>query len=153
WTSANSIRLELESMRLREFSRGGDGLPTLIIAPFALHGAVLADLAPGHSIIERLLAEKVSPLLLLECKTAQPHMQFFSIDTYVADLNVIIDDLGGCVNCVGLCQGGWLSLIYAARFPGKVNSLVLAGSPIDVDASPSYFVHTARQTDQRVFEQ
>jgi len=47
-------------------------------------------------------------------------MRFFSIDTYVADLNVAVDELGGTVNLVGLCQGGWLSLIYAARFPAKV---------------------------------
>jgi poly(3-hydroxyalkanoate) synthetase len=35
---------------------------------------------------------------------------------------------------VGLCQGGWLSSMVAARFPDKVNSLVLAGAPIDTDA-------------------
>ena len=30
---------------------------------------------------------------------------------------VAIDDLGGEVHLVGLCQGGWLSAMLAARFP------------------------------------
>ena len=30
-----------------------------MVAPFALHGPVLADLAPGHSLVERHLAEKI----------------------------------------------------------------------------------------------
>jgi pimeloyl-ACP methyl ester carboxylesterase len=47
---------------------------------------------------------------------------------------VTIDDLGGRVNLIGLCQGGWVAAMIAARFPQKVNSLVLAGSPIDADA-------------------
>ena len=47
---------------------------------------------------------------------------------------VAIDDLGGRVNLVGLCQGGWVSAMVAARFPEKVNALVLAGAPIDTDA-------------------
>jgi len=38
------------------------------------------------------------------------------------------------VNLVGLCQGGWMSAMCAARFPRKVASLVLAGAPIDTDA-------------------
>ena len=150
----NSIRLELASMRVREFSSAQTSKPaTLILAPFALHGATIADFAPGHSIVETLQHAGVSPLLLVECKSATPSMRFFSIDTYLAELNVVIDALGGTVNLVGLCQGGWLSLIYAAQFPAKVNSLVLAGSPIDLDAAPSRLVQAARTADLNTVEQ
>jgi len=38
------------------------------------------------------------------------------------------------VNLVGLCQGGWMSAMFAARYPAKVATLVLAGSPIDTQA-------------------
>jgi pimeloyl-ACP methyl ester carboxylesterase len=44
-----------------------------------------------------------------------------------------VDDIGPPVDLIGLCQGGWLSLVYAARFPGKVRRLVLAGAPIGRD--------------------
>jgi pimeloyl-ACP methyl ester carboxylesterase len=61
-------------------------------------------------------------------------MKDLEIDQYLAEINVCGDDLGGRVNLVGLCQGGWMSAMYAARFPGKVACLVLAGSPIDTNA-------------------
>ena len=50
---------------------------------------------------------------------------------------MLVYQLGGSVNLVGLCQGGWLSLLYAARFPAKVQKLVLAGAPIDIAAGQS----------------
>ena len=53
-------------------------------------------------------------------------MKDLEIDEYLAEINVCVDDLGGRVNLVGLCQGGWMSAMYAARFPRKVASLVLA---------------------------
>ena len=43
-----------------------------------------------------------------------------TIDTQLAALNVAVDDTGPPVDLIGLCQGGWLSLVYAARFPTKV---------------------------------
>lgn len=61
-------------------------------------------------------------------------MRDFDIDKYLAEINVAVDELGGRVMLVGLCQGGWMSAMYAARFPEKVAGLVLAGSPIDTDA-------------------
>ena len=64
-------------------------------------------------------------------------MRGYGIDAYLGDLNVAIDDLGGRASLVGLCQGGWLAAAYAARFPGKVARLVLAGAPIDPGAAKS----------------
>src|SRR5664279_910500 len=61
-------------------------------------------------------------------------MKDLEVDNYLEEVIVAIDDLGGRVNLVGLCQGGWVSAMVAARFPDKVNSLVLAGAPIDTDA-------------------
>lgn len=58
----------------------------------------------------------------------------YDIDKYLAEINVVVDDLGGRAALVGLCQGGWMSALFAARFPEKVSALVLAGSPIDTHA-------------------
>jgi poly(3-hydroxyalkanoate) synthetase len=38
------------------------------------------------------------------------------------------------VNLIGVCQGGWLATIYAALHPERVNTLTLAGAPIDFHA-------------------
>src|SRR6185312_13238295 len=63
--------------------------------------------------------------------------RYFTIDNYLADLNVAVDELGTPVDLIGLCQGGWLALVYAARFPKKVRRLVLVGAPIDIAAAES----------------
>jgi polyhydroxyalkanoate depolymerase len=129
----NRMRLDLRTMALRDY---GDpsGFPTLVDAPHAGHTAVIADYHKGQSLIETLLANGIAHVALTDWKPATEDMKDFDIDTYLAELIIAIDDLGGRVNLVGLCQGGWLSAMAAARFPKKVNSLVLAGAPIDTDA-------------------
>jgi poly(3-hydroxyalkanoate) synthetase len=119
-------------MRLRDFSIGTKDAPTLICAPFALHGANIADFAHQHSLVEALLAAGIGRLFLTEWRSATAEMRFFSINTYLADLNVAVDHMGGKVDMIGICQGGWMALIYAARFPQKVRKLVIAGAPVDL---------------------
>ena len=73
-------------------------------------------------------------MALTDWKSATDDMKDFDIDNYLADMVVVIDDLGGRVNLVGLCESSWLLTMIAARFPDKVHSLVLGGAPIDTDA-------------------
>ena len=95
---------------------------------------MIADYHKGQSLVETLLESGNPHVVLTDWKSATPDMKDLEIDNYLADVVVAIDDLGGRVNMVGLCQGGWVSAMIAARFPEKINSLVLAGSPIDTDA-------------------
>jgi polyhydroxyalkanoate depolymerase len=129
----NRIRLDLRTMLLREYGAPGK-IPTLVDAPYAGHTAVIADYHKGQSLIETLLANNVGHVALTDWKSATEDMKDLEIDNYLAEMIVAIDDLGGRVNLVGLCQGGWTAAMVAARFPEKVNSLVLAGAPIDTDA-------------------
>jgi poly(3-hydroxyalkanoate) synthetase len=137
WATPNTIALELKTMRLRDFSTAASGVPTLVCAPFALHRALVADLAPGHSLVAALREAGLRRLFVTDWRSATPEMRFLRIDDYLAELNVAVDRLGGSVDLVGLCQGGWLSLLYAARFPAKVRKLVLTGAPIDIAAGRS----------------
>jgi len=137
WASPNTIGLELGTMRLRNFSTRNDGRATLICAPYALHGSTIADFATGHSVVERLGQCGMSRIFVTEWKSATPDMRYFTIDNYLADLNVAVDEIGPPVDLIGLCQGGWLALVYAARFPNKVRRLVLVGAPIDIAAAKS----------------
>ena len=131
--TANIVRLDLRTMKLRDYGKSG-GIPTLVDAPYAGHTAMIADYHKGQSLVETLLANGVGHVALTDWKSATDDMKDFEIDNYLAEIVVAIDDLGGRINLVGLCQGGWMAAMVAARFPGKVNSLVLAGSPIDTDA-------------------
>lgn len=152
WSTQNAIACELPSMRLRDFSRGAAGQPALICAPFALHGATVADLAPGHSVVEALRRSGVARLFVTDWRTATRSMRYFSIDSYLADLNVAVDDIGAPVDLIGLCQGGWMALVYAARFPHKVRRLVMVGAPVDVRAAESGLSRTAARTPLPIFE-
>ena len=129
----NRIRLDLRTMFLRDYGDPGR-FPTVVDAPYAGHTAMIADYHKGQSLIETLLANGVGHVALTDWKSATEDMKDFDIDNYLAELVVAIDDLGGRVNLIGLCQGGWLCAMAAARFPDKVNSLVLAGAPLDMDA-------------------
>ena len=153
WTTPNRIALELPTMRLRDFSAGGKDMATLVCAPFALHDATLTDFAPDHSLVAALRAAGLRNVFVTDWRSASPDMRFLSIDSYLADLNVAVDELGGRANLVGLCQGGWLALAYAARYPSKVRRLVLAGAPVDIKAGESELSKVAHRVPMSVFRQ
>jgi polyhydroxyalkanoate depolymerase len=141
----NQMRLDLRTMVLRDYGKPG-GIPTLIDAPHAGHSAMIADYHKGQSLVEALLANGIGHVALTDWKSATEDMKDFEIDNYLAEVVVAIDDLGGRVNLVGLCQGGWVAAMVAARFPDKVNSLVLAGAPIDTDAGNGPIKHMAHES-------
>ncbi|MBB4198259.1 poly(3-hydroxyalkanoate) synthetase [Rhodoblastus sphagnicola] len=148
----NLLRLDLRSMALRDYGKPG-GIPTLIDAPHAGHTAMIADYAKGQSLVQTLLDNGLAHVALTDWKTATPDMKDLEIDNYLADLVVAIDDLGGRVNLVGLCQGGWMAAMIAARFPDKVNALVLAGAPIDTDAGDGPIKRLAHETPLSTYQE
>jgi len=151
WTTPNKVALELCTMRLRDFSRAKRGQPLLICGPYALHSTLIADFAAGHSIIERLQQSAIDRIFLTDWRSASPDMRYLSIDQYLADLNVAVDEIGAPIDLIGLCQGGWLSLVYAARFPEKVRRLVLAGAPVNASVD-SGLVRLVGSAPQAAFE-
>jgi poly(3-hydroxybutyrate) depolymerase len=154
WKAPRSARsaLELHTVRLRDFTTVKSGVPTLLCTPLALHGAAVADLAAGHSLVAALRGAGIERLFMADWRSASADMRFLGIDDYLSDLNVVVDHLGGLVDLVGLCQGGWLSLLYAGRFPAKVRKLVMAGSPVDIAARQSELSAVAAATPLTMFQ-
>ena len=148
----NQARLDLRTMVLRDYGKP-DGIPTLIDAPHAGHTAMIADYDKGQSLVETLLENGIGHVALTDWKSATEDMKDLEIDNYLAELIVAIDDLGGRVNLVGLCQGGWVSAMIAARFTDKVNSLVLAGAPIDTDAGDGPIKRMAHESQMSFYEE
>ena len=147
WATPNRIDLELNTMRLRDFSAqrsDASSTPVLIDPPYAGHGSAIADYAKGQSLVETLRAAGHDRTFVMDWKSATTEMKDYDIDTYLAEINVVVDDLRTPVHLVGLCKGGWMSAMYASRFPGKVRSLVLAGAPIDTDAGNGPIKQMAR---------
>ena len=154
WTNDNEIVLELGAVRLRRFSAGSKRgrRPILVCAPFALHDARLVDVCEGHSLIT-VLRSGGAPLYVVEWLSAKPAQAFRGIDDHLADLNVLVDEIGGVCDFIGLCQGGWLSLVYAARFPAKAGKLVLAAAPVDIDVADSNLSSLARSMPLESFKE
>lgn len=152
WTTPHAIALELPTMQLRDFSGQEAGTPLVICAPFALHGSTIADFAPHHSLVAALRQAGHKRVSVTDWRSATPEMSEFTIDTYLADLNVAIDEMGAPVNLIGLCQGGWMSLVYAARFPHKVRRLVIAGAPVDIAAGCSALSRAAAMLPLSIFQ-
>ena len=116
FATLDRILLDLQTMelRVRAADIGRRGVPVLIVAPFALHDAAIADFAPGFSLAAVL--EAAGPVALTRWRPATSDMRLLTIDSYLAELNVAVDELGGHVALAGLCQGGWLAAVFAARF-------------------------------------
>jgi poly(3-hydroxybutyrate) depolymerase len=148
----SKIALELHTVRLRDFTVVESGVPALLCTPLSLHRPSLADLAAGHSLVAALRGAGIDRLFMTDWRSASADMGFLGIDDYLADLNVLVDSVGGRVDLIGLCQGGWLSLVYAGRFPAKVRKLVMAGAPIDIAAGQSRLSEIAEATPMIMFQ-
>jgi len=141
------VRLDLATMFLLESRRPAPAArPVVIVGPYAVHDAAIADFAEGHSLAEALAREGAGSLALTFWKSATAEMRDYGIDAYLSDLNVAVDDLGGRVSLVGICQGGWLAAAYAARFPRKVAKLVAAAAPLDPGAAESHITRSLAAT-------
>jgi poly(3-hydroxyalkanoate) synthetase len=152
WAGPSRVVADLHTLRLRAFGPDENAVPTLVLAPYAGHTSVIADFAPGRSLVQTLMANGVRNVHVTDWKSATATMKDYDIDNYLADLAVCMNDLGGRAHLVGLCQGGWLAAMYAARFPAQAASLVLAGAPIDTDAGGSAIAALARRAPMAFFE-
>ena len=137
WHSRNEVVLASPFALLRDFSVGDDDVvPTLLFPPLAGHASCIID-KKGQSQIQLCLNTGLTRLYSfdwLSCtKAAKDTTETDRLDfiTRAADL---IAGPEGKVNIVGNCQGGWEATLWAAMHPERVNTLIVAGAPIDTSA-------------------
>lgn len=154
WASPNKALYSLHTFTLRDFSAksASHEIPVLILPPYAGHSSYIADFHKKQSLVETLLAHGVKRIFATEWHSATQEMKDYDIDNYLAELHVAASDLGGRVHLIGLCQGGWMTSMYAARYPENVASLVLAGSPIDTHAGAGSIKDYANKLPMKFFE-
>jgi poly(3-hydroxyalkanoate) synthetase len=136
WATPHEVVFESPIARLRDFSSSGRRhvVPTLVLPPQAGHGSCIVDFSPAQSQMRTILGAGLVRALSLDWIGATPDTASASIEEYLDVVDRAIDHCGGRANLVGDCQGGWLATIYAALHPERVNTLTLAGSPIDFHA-------------------
>jgi poly(3-hydroxyalkanoate) synthetase len=142
WSSPNRIVLEAPVARLRDFSTRSrkQVVPTLVLPPQAGHDSCIVDYSPTQSQIRTILDAGLTRAYSLDWIGATDDTKDATIDDYLDVIDRSIDHLGGTVNLVGDCQGGWLATIYAALEPERVNTLTIAGAPIDFHAGDPVIV-------------
>jgi len=136
WASRNEIVFEAPVARLRDFStvRRSRLLPTLVLPPQAGHDSCIVDYSPQQSQMRTILAAGLKRAYALDWIGATATTKDASIADYLDAIERAIDHIGDRVNLIGDCQGGWLATIFAALHPERVNTLTIAGAPIDFHA-------------------
>jgi poly(3-hydroxyalkanoate) synthetase len=136
WSSPHEIVLEEPLARLRDFSssRRQDVVPTLVLPPQAGHDSCIVDFSSEQTQMGAIVAAGLERALSLDWVGATRETADASVDDYLEVVDRAVAHCGGRVNLIGDCQGGWLATIYAALHPERVNTLTLAGAPIDFHA-------------------
>jgi poly(3-hydroxyalkanoate) synthetase len=136
WSSPHTVVFSTPIARLRDFTDGATDavVPTLFLPPQAGHDSCIVDFSPEQSQVRTARAAGLTRLFSLDWVGATPATKDTTIEDYVAVIGRAVEHLGGRVNLVGDCQGGWLATIYAALHPEQINTLTIAGAPIDFRA-------------------
>jgi len=137
WSTAHEVVFEAPVARLRDFSLASEAdgvVPTLVLPPQAGHDSCIVDYSPEQSQMRTILSAGLSRAFTLDWLGATPGTRDATIDDYLAVIDRAIEHAGGRVNLIGDCQGGWLATIYAALRSERVNTLTIAGAPIDFHA-------------------
>jgi poly(3-hydroxyalkanoate) synthetase len=135
WSSPQQIVRRTGLTRLRDFTApgAGDVVPTLVLPPQAGHDSSIIDYTTEQSQMLTIAAAGLERLYALEWVGVTQATKDATIGDYLAEVDAAVEQAGegGPVNLVGDCQGGWLATIYAALHPERVNTLTIAGAPID----------------------
>jgi poly(3-hydroxyalkanoate) synthetase len=133
WASPHHVVFESPVARLRDFSPqcAHDVVPTLVLPPQAGHDSCIVDFSPDQSQMGAILAAGLERAYTLDWIGATALTRDVGIDDYLEVIDRAVDHAGGAVNLIGDCQGGWLATIYAALRPKRINTLTIAGAPID----------------------
>jgi poly(3-hydroxyalkanoate) synthetase len=157
WATPNRVELESPLARLRDFSHDDNArvVPTLLVPPQAGHDSCIVDYSAQQSQIKTALAAGLTRLYSLDWVGATPETRDAGVEDYIAFMVQATDHIGGPVNLIGDCQGGWLATIFAALHPERVHTLTIAGAPIDFHAGDAVihdYVRLLSPDDLRFYE-
>ena len=121
WSSPNTVVVDLPLARLRDFTppehARTEVVPTLVLPPQAGHSSTIVDFSPAQSQLGAIRGAGLVRVFSMDWKGATQATKNASIQDYLAVLETAIEHIGGRVNLIGDCQGGWLAVIYAALHP------------------------------------
>ncbi|MCC7411300.1 MAG: class III poly(R)-hydroxyalkanoic acid synthase subunit PhaC [Gammaproteobacteria bacterium] len=144
-----------DTVSLYHYPAAGDGVATaapLLIVYALVNRPYMADLEPERSLIRALVSRGLE-VYLLDWGDPGPAQRYLSIWDYVGGyLDRCVDVLRARtgreqVNVLGVCQGGTLSLCYAALFAHKVSKLITTVTPVDFHTPDDLLSQLVRHVD------
>lgn len=146
WSTENEIIYKNKTMLLRQFNK--EGMPVLILPPQAGHHSNICDYAPEQSLV-RVLMSRGFNVFVTEWLSASLQYRNLGIEDYIKLTDEAVDKIHEItgfekIHLIGQCQGGWQAAIYTALNPDKITSLIVAASPIDIDAEHCMLLDYAR---------
>lgn len=143
WATPHEVIYTTPFAKLLDFSVGHDDVvPTLIFPPMAGHSSHVIDFE-GQSQVQLVLDHGLTSVFAFEWLSATQETKDVTIEDrmeFISDAVSYIQFATGHdkINVIGNCQGGWEAAIWVALNPEVVNTLIVAGSPIDtsVDVNP-----------------
>jgi poly(3-hydroxyalkanoate) synthetase len=121
----------------------------IVLPPQAGHASSIVDYGRDQSQMMTLRDAGLDRLFAIDWLPATDRTADWSIEEYIAVLEEAVESLGGRVNLVGDCQGGWLAVVYACLHPEQVNTLTIGGAPIDTHAGQSAIQEWTRMLARR----
>jgi polyhydroxyalkanoate synthase len=127
-------------------------LPPLLICYAMVNRPYMLDLQPDRSLIRELLFLGVD-VYLVDWGYPDGSDRFTSLDEYIAGylgrcVEFILDEHSiDALNLLGVCQGGTMSLCYAALEPKKIDNLITMVSPVDFKTPENLLSKWAQQVD------
>lgn len=162
WATPNEIVWETSCLKLRSFSIPEEvdaapstssvhRTPVLIVTPQINH-SFICDYTPKQSLVRTFQKAGFTDVYCTEWKSATLDRADETLDAILYAIEQTIDQIGEPVHLVGLCQGGWMSLIHSALEPKQVRSVTLAAAPVDFHASPGSINWTAFLTPMWMYK-
>jgi len=152
WNSNYEVVSETNSYRLLDFSRDYSKTPTLILPPQAGGHSNIADYDPPNaSLIQTCINNDRGNVFCVEYKPASSNNNQSCICDLIRDTKSIVNQLGGRVRIIGLCQGVWQSVIYTSLYPDTVEDMILTAGPVDFAADPENKIYKAAMNTNDVW--
>ena len=120
----NKILIDTPVYRLHVFNYG-TGIPVLIIPPHAGRSGNIAQ-----KICDKCV-EYGKSTYAFELLPATQKTSNTSIIDLIDAIFECQQTINSSVDLIGLCQGGWLSAIYASMYPERINKIALFATPIN----------------------
>jgi polyhydroxyalkanoate synthase len=138
-------------LRFRGVEAPDPALPPLLIVYALVNRPYMLDLEPERSFVRGLL-ERGRDVYLVDWGYPGPGDEDTGLGDYVCrQLHGFVDHLqsnhGAPIDLLGVCQGGTLSLAYAALEPERVRRLALLVTPVDFHAEGFLLSHWLRHVD------